>query len=98
MYTFRSAGIISYLPNILSKGEGEMKLMALTISGATVWFSDDMEEQVVVSGGEYILLNVNTRRAEKLGTTIEAALETLRTLGKYEDFSGLGQIFNTNIH
>lgn len=65
--------------------------MALTGLGFTgFWYSDDMEEQVVVSNGEFLLLNVNTRRAEKLGGSIDEAQKTLKALGKLEDFSDIG--------
>jgi hypothetical protein len=53
---------------------------------SSFWFSDDMEEQVVVSSGEFLLLNANTRKVEKLGATLEEAKETLKILGRFEDF------------
>ncbi|WP_371364229.1 hypothetical protein SRRS_50350 [Sporomusa rhizae] len=53
---------------------------------ASYWFSDNMEEQVVASNGEFILLNANTRKAERLGTTLEEAVEALKVLGKFGDF------------
>ena len=61
----------------------------MPVSGAgftSFWFSDDMEEQVVVADGQFILLNSNTRRAERLGETLDEAKETLKVLGKFEDF------------
>ncbi|MDF2876679.1 MAG: hypothetical protein K0R22_3362 [Sporomusa sp.] len=51
------------------------------------WYSDDMEEQVAVSDGEFLLLNTNTRKVEKLGSTFEEAKESLKVLGKFENFS-----------
>ncbi len=61
--------------------------MALAGLGFTsFWYSDDMEDQVVVSNGEFLLLNANTRRVEKLGGSIDEAKETLKVLGKFEDF------------
>ena len=53
---------------------------------ASYWFSDNMEEQVVASNGEFILLNANTRKAERLGITLEEAVEALKVLGKFDDF------------
>lgn len=50
------------------------------------WYSDDMEEQVVVLNDEFLLLNTNNRRVEKLGGTIDEAKETLKILGKFDDF------------
>ncbi|HWR44500.1 hypothetical protein [Sporomusa sp.] len=62
--------------------------MSIVMSDFTsFWYSDDMEEQVAVSDGEFLLLNTNTRRVEKLGNTIEEAKETLKVLGKFEIFS-----------
>lgn len=61
--------------------------MPVTGTGFTsFWFSDDMEEQVVVANGQFILLNSNTRRVERLGDTIEEAKDTLKVLGKFENF------------
>ena len=50
------------------------------------WYSEDMEEQVGVSDGQFILLNSNTRRVERLGDTIEEAKDALKLLGKFEAF------------
>lgn len=61
-------------------------MTAVSLGSANYWFSEDMEEQVVVLNGEYLLLNANTRRVEKLGGTIDEARESLKVLGKYEEF------------
>lgn len=61
-------------------------MTAVSSGSANYWFSEDMEEQVVVLNGEYLLLNANTRRVEKLGGTIDEARESLKVLGKYEEF------------
>lgn len=61
--------------------------MSVINSGfGSFWFSEDMEEQVVVSSGEFLLLNANTRKVERLGTTLEEAKETLKILGRVADF------------
>ncbi len=62
--------------------------MAIIMSDFTsFWYSDDMEEQVAVADGEFILLSTNTRKVEKLGSTFAEAKETLTVLGKIENFS-----------
>ena len=62
--------------------------MAIIMSDFTsFWYSDDMEEQVAVANGEFILLSTNTRKVEKLGSTFAEAKETLTVLGKIENFS-----------
>ena len=61
--------------------------MSVINSGfGSFWFSEDMEEQVVVSSGEFLLLNANTRRVERLGATLEEAKETLKILGRFAYF------------
>ena len=62
--------------------------MAIIMSDFTsFWYSDDMEEQVAVADGEFILLSTNTRKVEKLGSTFAEAKDTLTVLGKIENFS-----------
>ncbi|CVK20448.1 MULTISPECIES: hypothetical protein [Sporomusa] len=61
-------------------------MTAISLGSASFWYSEDMEEQVVVLNGEFLLLNSNTRRVEKLGGTMDEAREALKTLGKFEEF------------
>lgn len=51
-------------------------------SGARLWVSSDMSEQILDFNGEYLLITLSDMKRIPLGPTIEAAKEKLKELGR----------------
>lgn len=54
-------------------------------SGANVWVSRDLSEQISDFNGEFVLITTNANmRKTVLGKTLEEAIEKLKELGRYD--------------
>ena len=53
-------------------------------SGANVWVSTDMSEQISDFNGEFILITMSDMKKTVLGKTLEEAVEKLKEIGRYD--------------
>ena len=53
-------------------------------SASTIWVSTDMSEQINDFNGEYILITISDMKRIPLGSTLDAAKEKLKELGRYD--------------
>ncbi len=51
-------------------------------SASTIWMNGDMSEQINDFNGEYILITISDMKRISLGSTLAAAKEKLKELGR----------------
>ncbi|WP_215832284.1 hypothetical protein [Pelorhabdus rhamnosifermentans] len=58
----------------------------MAVSFIQIWWSIDMKEQIIISKGDFVLLDIASKSMTTLGKTLEESRKRLTELGKLNNF------------